>query len=240
MSSSGDAVHESLLGDSIDDNLQLSDDDLLSATTHDLSDKSTVQDIKDYFANGNVHEWDTVYLGNKVYSSSWSQWDGHVIDVNVANVIISGGNSSNPDGFSTINANQARVFSFNAAGITLKNVKIVDSQGGNGPASAVYIAASDCTIDNCAFDSCQVNKGGAIYGTDSASNTKITNCNFTGNYAKWGGSGGAIYLEGSGNEIDGCNFDGNTADSNYGAVYSAGTMTVRNSNFTNNKAGGKL
>ena len=66
MSSSGDAVHESLLGDSIDDNLQLSDDDLLSATTHDLSDKSTVQDIKDYFDGGNVHEGDTVYLGNKI------------------------------------------------------------------------------------------------------------------------------------------------------------------------------
>ena len=222
MSSSGDAVHESLLGDSIDDNLQLSDDDLLSATTHDLSDKSTVQDIKDYFDGGNVHEGDTVYLGNKDFSSNWQSWQLNRINVNVANVIISGGSSSNPDGFSTINANQARVFSFNAAGITLKNVKIIDSQGGNEPASAVYIGASDCTIENCAFESCQVKNGGAIYGSDSASNTKITNCNFTGNYARWGGSGGAIYLEGSGNEIDGCNFDGNTADSNYGAVYSAG------------------
>ena len=175
---SGDAVHESPLGDSVDDSLKLSNDNLLSAT-HDLSDKSTVQDIKDYFDGGNVHEWDTVYLGNRIYSSSWSQWGGPVIDVNVANIIISGGSSSNPDGFSTINANQARVFSFNAAGITLKNVKIVDSQGGNGPASAVYIGASDCTIENCVFDSCQLNKGGAIYGTDSASNTKITYSNFT-------------------------------------------------------------
>ena len=135
-SSSGDAVHESLLGDSVDDSLQLSDDDLLSATMHDLSDKSTVQDIKDYFDGGNVHEGDTVYLGNKVYSSSWSPWDGNnIININIANIIISGGNSSNPDGFSTINANQAKVFSFNANGITLKNVKIVNSDGGNGPAS---------------------------------------------------------------------------------------------------------
>ncbi|WP_330009547.1 right-handed parallel beta-helix repeat-containing protein, partial [Methanobrevibacter sp.] len=216
--------------------LQAIDDDKLS-TTYDVSG-STVQDIKNLFDSGTVQEGDTIYLGNQDISSGWSQWGGPVIDVNVANVIISGGSSTNPNGFSTINANQARVFSFNADGITLKNVKIVNSQGGNGPASAVYIAGSDCTIENCAFDSCQVTQGGAIHGSDTASNTKIINSNFTNNQARWGGSGGAIYLEGSDNEIDGCNFDGNTADKNYGAVFSAGTMTVRNSNFTGNKAGG--
>ena len=237
-SSSGDAVHESLLGDSVDDSLQLSDDDLLSATMHDLSDKSTVQDIKDYFDGGNVHEGDTVYLGNKVYSSSWSPWDGNnIININIANIIISGGNSSNPDGFSTINANQAKVFSFNANGITLKNVKIVNSDGGNGPASAIYIDASGCTIENCVFDSCQSPQGGAIHVSSQGTNVKFTGCNFTNNVGKNSGSGGAAYIEASNCQFINCNFEKNSAA--YGGaiqVASGGNLIIDGCNFTENTA----
>ncbi|MBE6490484.1 MAG: DUF11 domain-containing protein [Methanobrevibacter sp.] len=213
--------------------LQAINDDKLSAT-HDVSG-STVQDIKNLFDSGTVQEGDTIYLGNQSISSGWSEWDGNqVINVNVANVIISGGTSTNPDGFSTINANQAKVFSFNAAGITLNNVKIINSHGGQGPGSAINIGASDCTVNNCVFDNCEVAQGGAIYASDAASNTQIINSNFTNNEARWTGSGGAIYFAGSDNKITGCNFDSNIAGS-YGAVYSAGTLTVRNSNFSNNK-----
>ena len=146
----GDSISQS----TSNEKLQVADDDILSAT-HDLSG-SSVQDIKNLFDGGTVQEGDIVYLGNQDISSGWSQWGGPVIDVNVPNVVISGGSSSNPDGYSTINANQARVFSFNAPGITLNNVRILNSQGGNGPGSAVYIDASDCTINNCAFENCEV------------------------------------------------------------------------------------
>ncbi|WP_407375621.1 right-handed parallel beta-helix repeat-containing protein, partial [Methanobrevibacter sp.] len=213
--------------------VESADNDVLSAP-HDFSG-STVQDLKNLIEGGTVQDRDTIYLGNKDISSNWGEWDpNQIINVNVPNIIISGGSSSNPDGFSTINANHAKVFSFNAAGITLNNVKIVNSNGGNGPGSAVYIGSSGCTIDNCAFESCQYNNGGAIHGSGSATNTMISNCNFTNNEGRWTGIGGAIYFEGSDNEIDGCNFDSNIAGSS-GAIYSAGTLTVRNSNFTNNK-----
>jgi len=231
----GDDISLTLQDETTVDKLQASNDDKLSAT-HDVSG-STVQDIKNLFDSGAVQEGDTIYLGNKDFTSGWSQWGGPVIDVNVGNIVISGGTSDNPDGFSTINANEARVFSFNAPGITLNNVKILNSQGGNGPASAINIDASDCTINNCVFENCQVNQGGAIHGSASASNTQITNCNFTNNEGRWGGSGGAIYFAGSDNKIDGCNFEQNTAGS-YGAVYSAGNLAITNSNFNQNIASG--
>ena len=142
-----DVIYESLPSDSAEGYLQASDNELLSAT-HDISG-STVQDIKNYFDSGAVHEGDTVYLGNKDFTSNWQQWDGNQVNVNVANVIITGGSSSNPNGFSTINANYAKVFSFNAAGITLSNVKILNSNSGSGPGSAVYVQSSDCKINNC-------------------------------------------------------------------------------------------
>ncbi|MBE6498100.1 MAG: hypothetical protein E7Z81_07485 [Methanobrevibacter sp.] len=215
--------------------LQSINNDKLSAT-HDLSG-STVQDIRNLFDSGTVQEGDTIYLGNQSISSSWSEWDANqVINVNVANVIISGGTSDNPDGFSTIDANSAKVFNFNAAGITLNNVKIINAHGGQGPGSAINIGASDCTVNNCVFDNCEVAQGGAIYASATASNTKITDCNFTNNKARWGGSGGAIYFAGSDNEIDGCNFEKNSAEGSYGAVYSAGNLAIANSNFNQNSA----
>ena len=232
-SSSGDAAFESLSGGSIDENLQAGNGELLSAKTHVVSG-SSVDDIKNLFDSGTVQGGDTVYLANRTFSSDWQEWM-NPINVNVGNIVITGANTSNPNEFSTINANQAKVFSLNAAGITLTNIKFVNSQGG-GPGSAVNIQASDCTINNCAFNNCQSPNGGAIGSSASASNVKITNCNFTNNVAKWSGSGGAVYLAGSGNEINGCNFDGNTAGK-YGAVFSAGTIEVKNSNFTNNNAG---
>ncbi|WP_133241925.1 right-handed parallel beta-helix repeat-containing protein, partial [Methanobrevibacter thaueri] len=218
------------------DELQISEDDEILSVDHDLSG-STLQQIQQYFDNGNVAEGDTVYLGNNDITSSWSDYNGGPINVNVANIVISGGSISNPNGFSTINANTGKVFSFNAPGITLNNVRILNSNGGNGPASALYIDASDCTINNCLFDNCQYQGGGAVHISDEGTNTAFNNCNFTNNVGRHSNSGGAVFIEANDCEFTGCNFEENTA-AHGGAIHvaSGGNLKIDSCNFTENTA----
>ena len=233
LTKTSDEMSDSLSGGSAMDKLQISkDNETLTATDHDLSG-STLAEIQTYLNSGSVVEGDTVYLGTGTWGSgTWTPWDAsNVVNVNIANIIISGGTSSNPTGLATISAG-SKIFSLNAAGITLKNIQFTNTA--QGPCCAVNIESSDSTISNCVFDHCNNQYGGAIHSSTSSSNTKIENCNFTNNEAIWGGSGGAMYLEGSDTEITGCNFDANTAQ-NYGAIYSTGTTEIRNSDFTNNK-----
>ncbi|WP_171776175.1 Cna B-type domain-containing protein [Methanobrevibacter ruminantium] len=205
------------------------------SATYDLSG-SSVQNISDLFNSGTIQSGDVIYLGNQSISSSWDEWTGnHLINVNVSNIIISGGSSSNPDGTSTINANGAKLFNIQASGVTLTNIKVINAHGGNGP-GCINFDGSDCSIINCEFENCQYAQGGAIHGTSSASNLIITNCNFTNNVGRWGGSGGAIYLEGSGCKVTDSRFEGNTAQ-NYGAIYCAGDINLNNCNFTSNGPG---
>ncbi|WP_407393665.1 beta strand repeat-containing protein, partial [Methanobrevibacter sp.] len=227
-----DDISGSLSGESAMDNLQISNDNEILATDHDFSG-STLAEIQDYLNSGNVQAGDTIYLGNKtIDSTGWNNWDNDiVVDVTIPNLKISGGSSTNPNSYSTISSAN-KIFRLSASGITLTNIEFTNTR--EGPLCAVDIQSSDCTISNCAFDHCNNQYGGAIHSSTSSSNTKIENCNFTNNQAVWGGSGGAMYLEGSNTEITGCNFDSNTAQ-NYGAIYSTGTTEIRNSNFTNNK-----
>ena len=208
------------------------------SATYDLTG-STVQDIKELIESGNLQANDVIYLGNQDISSTWSQWTGdHIINVNVDNIIISGGSSDNPDGISTINANQARLFNIQASGVTLTNINFLNSQGGNGPGSAIAVGAPDCTITNCEFENCEFTNGGAIHASSDASNMVIDNCNFTSNYGRWGGHGGAVYSESSAT-ISNSNFNGNHAENGNGAVYIAESATVTNCNFTDNYCSGQ-
>lgn len=201
-----------------DGSLSVRNDEEILSATYDLSG-STVNDIKILFDGGTIQAGDTIYLGNQDISSNWQQWDSNnIINVNVPNIIISGGSSSNPDGVSTINANQAKVFSFNAPGITLTNVKIINSQGGNGPGSALNIDSSDCTIENCEFENCENSNGGAVHISEQGTNTKFDNCNFTNNVGRWSGNGGAVSIAASNCEFTNCNFERNSA-SHGGAIY---------------------
>ena len=212
--------------------------DVLSAQTYEI-DGSNTNALRTFFNRDDIEEGSTVYLGNKSFSSSWSEWTpSDVVTVKTNNLIICGGSISNPEGISIINANQARVFDIKASGITLTNIEFKNSNGGNPPGgSAIAINGADCTIAGCNFENCQFSRGGAIYGSTSASNTVITNCNFTGNQGRWGGYGGAIYLEGSSCELTNCNFESNNGENGYGAIYSAGTTKLNNCNFTNNGKG---
>lgn len=101
---------------------------------------------------------------------------------------------------------------------------------------AVYIADS-------VFDSNSAENGGAIYNhgeKDVAGNSAsmyITNTEFLNNITN-SGDGGAIYNTGK-LEIDGVSFKDNTATGWAGSIYnvSNGSLTVKNSEFIDNKAG---
>ena len=221
-------------GDSIsqqisNEKLQLTDDDNLSAT-YDVSGTS-FSDIQT--AINNAADGDIIYLGGKTFTAS-----GSTITVNKQLTII-GGSSENPDSFSTLNGNGNGhpFFTLSAPGITLTNIRFINGNHGNDQTSgAIDVQRSDCTISNSAFESCVGVYGGAIYSFINASNLKIDNCNFTNNRVEWSNQGGALYLSCS-TEITNCNFNGNNAQS-YGAVYSGGTISVINSNFTDNSASG--
>ncbi|WP_458404733.1 right-handed parallel beta-helix repeat-containing protein [Methanobrevibacter sp.] len=203
------------------------------SASHDFSG-SNFTAIQELLDSDLVQEGDTIYLGNVDITSTWESWQNNAINVNKAGLNIIGGSSDNPDGFSTLNGNGACIFKINAPNVSLSNIKFVNS-GHNGHAgSAINIQSSGTTITSCSFDNCKSADGGAIYGTASATNTIISDCNFTNNKAEWNnGNGGAVYLNGDAT-ITNCNFNQNTAATSYGGVYIAGSATVSNSNFTDN------
>lgn len=212
------------------------DDDILT-TDHDLSG-SNLTYIQDYFNSGLVQPGDTVYLGSQDYSSSWSMYGNNsVIEVNVDNIVIHGGTSSDTSGFSTLNGNGGRIFQILGSGVTLKNIKFTNAQS-SGVGAAVDIQGSDAKITNCEFSQCESPMGGAVYASGSSANTVIENCNFTNNRGLYGsGTGGAVYLGGSGNKITESTFEGNKVDNgNAGAIYLGGSSEITGCVFRENSA----
>lgn len=100
-------------------------------------------------------------------------------------------------------------------------------------------------VKNCLFENNSGISGGAIYigvfSTLYRSNVDIVDCNFTGNNASK--DGGAIHSRWGIVKVSNCNFYNNTAPDMGGAISAAkGTIKISNSNFTNNTSakGGAL
>ena len=138
----GDVVELTLPESGVDDNLQATDDNEILTATHTPAG-STIQDIQDLFDSGVVQPGDTVYLGNTSYTSNWQSWQHNVVNVNVDNIIISGGN--NDDSFSTLNGGGCCIFQLSGSGITLTNINFVNTGHNGDKGSAVNIQNSDCT-----------------------------------------------------------------------------------------------
>ncbi len=186
------------------DNSQTSD---ILSTTHDLSG-STFDDIQRYL-NNNVGEGDSVYLGNASFTGSTP------INLNIANVAIYGGTSSNPDVTSTLIASGSRIFNINAAGIILNNLIFIDGSNQNS--------------------------GGAIEINGGITGTKINECSFIGNHAlgnQWGsgGTGGAINCNGNDLSIYKSKFINNSAINSGAIEFNGNSLIVSDSTFINNIA----
>ncbi|MCD4690714.1 right-handed parallel beta-helix repeat-containing protein, partial [bacterium] len=82
----------------------------------------------------------------------------------------------------------------------------------------IDISAAAPTINDCVFESCTADNGGAIHMSSTASPT-ITDCTFSGNVAK---DGGGLYSGSFEGSIEGCTFSGNVAE-NGGGLYLSGT-----------------
>ena len=135
------------------------------AADHDLSG-STLQEIQNYLNSGSVSEGDTIYLGTGTWNSgNWDPNNGQ-IQVSIPNLIIRGGTSDNPDGFANIIAG-SKIFQLNSPGITLSNIRFSNTDV-QAPCCAVTVQSYDCTIQNCSFDNCHSQNGGAIQGSASA------------------------------------------------------------------------
>jgi hypothetical protein len=213
-----DEMSDSLSGGSAMDKLQISNDnEILTATDHDFSG-STMEELQTFLNSGNVQAGDTVYLGNKTISSTSWQPYGQRINLNIANLVISGGTSSNPNSFSSISADGGK-FQVSASGITLKNINLINTYNGDQNCNGIIIQSSDCTINDCTFDNFVGSMGGAIRVESSGTNAHINGCTFTNNRAIWDARGGAIYIDASNVEVENCHFEGNTANQG-GAFYS--------------------
>ena len=122
---------------------------------------------------------------------------------------------------------------FDTSGIKIDNSITIDGKGytidAKGKARVFNIQANDVTIKNLIIKN-------ASYGGDggaiyfSQSGT-VSNCNFTGNTAS--GDGGAIWMYSG--SVENCNFTGNTASGDGGAIWMY-SGSVENCNFTNNQA----
>ncbi|GEM_PF-1160477 len=120
---------------------------------------------------------------------------------------------------------------------TIRKCIFRDNVAFNGGAGISLINGSSPAISECEFINNHGDKyGGAIY-CGSGSNPTITNCLFTGNSAGSGmtGTGGAILCVSSSPIISFSTFDGNSAQSNGGAIAGQnGPITIENCTFYGN------
>ena len=130
------------------------------------------------------------------------------------------------------------------------NANISDSKFEENTAlkgGAVYVTGNNTKVYDSNFTRNSVTNftvmegfGGAIY-LENSHNSDFTRCNFVNNSASI--NGGAIdWHEGATDgQISECIFENNTAGANAGAIFWFGTGgTIKDSNFTNNKANGTV
>ena len=226
------------------------------SANHDLSGLTTFEELQNYLDTQSFSDGDVLYLGNHSLTGS------SAIDVNIANIVISGGTEGNPTALSTLTANGCNIFNLNAAGITLQNLAFVDGTNTEGGAIYIEYTATGTTIQGCVFSNNNApyedygsysnpGIGGSIYCT--APNLSVSSCNFSDCEAS---NGGAIYLDSyaNGAVINDCTFSNNNASCYYtqrdqwsprqynkgygGAIYSGASFSVNGCDFDENSATG--
>ena len=125
--------------------------------------------------------------------------------------------------------------------VILDNCTFINNTASDGFGGAIAInnATANLLLTDCDFDNnIAGTNGGGIYTIGDY--ISLTNCTFTINSANttnFYAGGGAIYSSASIDVID-CIFNGNIANNRRaGAIFSAGDLTISNSNFINNRAG---
>ena len=218
-SENANTIELSTDNDIIEDNLQTSEEnDELTLTDNDVLgvDSATYSDLdSEIRASGNVTLTHKNYIYDEGAPDIIISEDNKVIDGNGAVIDMTG---------STIQA-----FTVFAYGVTIKNLTIKNANY-NEDGGAIYFDSTG-TVTNCNFVHNTANCGGAVYFLNEGT---VTNCIFTNNTAD---QGGAIRM-GSGT-VTNCIFTNNKATGTYslgGAVFFSSNGEVRNCNFADNSA----
>ena len=219
------------------DEVQTTDDVLTDSEEIDYHPFSEIQDAID-----DAYDGDTISLTGYFKGSG----DSIVIDKPIT---IEGPE----DDYAYLTADGlSRIFYIESSGVILKNLIMVDGDATDyedacGGAVCTDDDYDNCVIEDCYFENCQADYGGATYWCDvysSEFNKNSADCggamyggnvygsDFVNNTAN---SGGAIYL-GDNCTVDDCYFEGNEAEYG-GAIYSSANYnTVSQSEFYYNYA----
>lgn len=158
----------------------------------------------------------TLTIGDKIKNNIELDLQGHTIDSNSDNTVISQ--------------------SFYSSASTFK---LTSSKGmgciKNSKCSAVDFSYGELTIENCIFEN---NRSSAVYVFFQV-NTNIKNCIFRNNSGQ--APAGAVSISGN-YKISDCIFENNRSERSAGAIYAAGcdkNSVIENCTFNNNTSGDK-
>ncbi|MCX6767210.1 MAG: right-handed parallel beta-helix repeat-containing protein [Candidatus Micrarchaeota archaeon] len=118
-----------------------------------------------------------------------------------------------------VNTADAKIYVVNSDNVTLRNMVISNNSGKYG---VLMVYSNNTVISNVTFSGF-TNWGGGIYTDYYSTNTRVTGCSFTGNFA-------GIYLNSEGNTVEYCNLTGNE----YGLYLGAGNQSFGSNNITGN------
>lgn len=179
-----------------------------------------------------------IYVNNATGNDSWDgQSATYTSGLNGPKISIKNATKTvNPNGIITI-ANGQYTDTGNTQITIDRNMAITgESQAGtilNGSNTWIFHIQSGITVTLQNLTITNGNSTGSFGTIQNEGTLTVENCNFTNNYATWGG---AIYNGGILN-VSNSNFDHNAAGIG-GAIGNGGTLNVTGSNFTNNHADG--
>ena len=164
---------------------------------------------------------------------------GAVVITSVGTVIVIGNDAVTLRDL-TVQSMEDRGISANGTDLVLERVTV---QGGQGDRSGagLYQFSGTLTVRDSTFTNNDAGSASGGHIATSSAQVTVLDSTFTGGTAQ---KGGAIFLSNSTAEISGCTFDGNSAvafdqDGRGGAVRDeGGTLTIRDSIFTDNRAEG--
>ncbi|MGL4670441.1 MAG: transglutaminase domain-containing protein [Methanobacteriaceae archaeon] len=195
-------------------------------------------DIQDS-VNSASNSGGTVNLGSGTY---YGLVEDKIVVDNKTNLVIRGTSSSNMATIDGQDVSRAFIVS-NDSSVTFRYIQFVNCGGSSVSGSAIS-SKGKVVIENCIFEDNTGESGGAIFLSENADYSVISDCQFIGNEGKYEGSdgwveGGAIDIHASSVTIKNTIFRNNLAVDVGGAVnFASGTMGHKlvNCSFSGNSA----
>ena len=203
----------------------------------------TFDEVQSYIEQ--AQDGDILYLNNTTYTYNGDDGGEGISISNKKNIVIYGGNSSNPYLTSTLDGkDKSRIFQFGSGvrNITFIGINFINAKSTGFGGAIYFLSGSRNSWVNCTFtDNNAESSGGAIYFEVGARNSWV-NCTFMGNTATNGFGGAISFLSASSNSWINCSFLGNKGILGGAISFEEGTSQQINNNnisyciFDNNTA----